>query len=121
MLSGRGLSVDHKLDVMENVIGTKTCLGCGNCNDVCPVIGREPARRKRTEERSSMVLETILVGPEECDRCYSCVLACPQVDISIKQYVVNCRVVEVMSWLDSRISEAKEPDLDLFVEEALSQ
>jgi ferredoxin len=106
---------------MENVIGTKTCLGCGNCNDVCPVIGREPARRKRTEERSSMVLETILVGPEECDRCYACVLACPQVDITIKQYVVNCRVVEVMSWLDSRISEAKEPDLYLFVEEALSQ
>jgi succinate dehydrogenase / fumarate reductase flavoprotein subunit len=121
MLSGRGLSVDHKLDVMENVIGTKTCLGCGNCNDVCPVIGREPARRKRAEERSSMVLETILLGPEECDRCYSCVLACPQVDLTIKQYVVNCRVVEVMSWLDSRISEEKEPDLDLFVEEALSQ
>ncbi len=121
MLSGRGLSVDHKLDVMENVIGTKTCLGCGNCIDACPVIGREPARRKRTEERSSMVLETILLGPEECDRCYSCVLACPQVDISIKQYVVNWRVVEVMPWLDSRISEAKEPDLYLFVEEALSQ
>jgi ferredoxin len=106
---------------MENVIGTKTCLGCGNCNDVCPVVSREPARRKRTEERTSMALETILIGSEECDRCYSCVLACPQVDISIKQYVVNSRMVEVMSWLDSRISEAKEPDLDLFVEEALSQ
>jgi Fe-S-cluster-containing hydrogenase component 2 len=67
-----------------------------------------------------MVLETILLGPEECDRCYSCVLACPQVDITIKQYVVNSRMVEVMPWLDSRISETKEPDLDLFVEEALS-
>jgi len=120
MLSDRGLSADHKLDVMENVIGTKTCLGCGNCNDVCPVVGREPTRRKRTEERSSMALETILLGPEECDRCYSCVLACPQVDITIKQYVVNCRMVEVMPWLDSRISEAKEPDLDLLIEEVLS-
>jgi aspartate oxidase/ferredoxin len=119
MLSKRGFSGDHKLDVMENVIGTKTCLGCGNCNDVCPVIAREPDRRKRTEERSSMALETLLVGPEECDRCYACVLACPQVDITIKQYVVNCRMVEVMSWLDSRISEATEPDLYLLFEEAL--
>jgi succinate dehydrogenase / fumarate reductase flavoprotein subunit len=120
LLSRRGLSADNKLDVMENVIGTKTCLGCGNCNDVCPVIAREPDRRKRTEERTSMALETILLGSEECDRCYACVLACPQVDITIKQYVVNRRMVEVMSRLDSRISEEKEPDLDLFVEEALS-
>ncbi len=120
LLSKRGLSADNKLDVMENVIGTKTCLGCGNCNDVCPVIAREPDRRKRTEERTSMALETILLGSEECDRCYACVLACPQVDITIKQYVVNRRMVEVMSRLDSRISEEKEPDLDLFVEEALS-
>lgn len=120
LLSRRGLSADNRLDVMENVIETKTCLGCGNCNDVCPVIAREPDRRNRTEERTSIVLETVLLGPEECDRCYACVLACPQVDITIKQYVVNRRMVEVMSWLDSRIGEAKEPDLDLFIEEVLS-
>jgi succinate dehydrogenase / fumarate reductase flavoprotein subunit len=120
LLSKRGLSADNKLDVMEDIIGTKTCLGCGNCNDVCPVIAREPDRRQRTEERTSMALETILLGPEECDRCYACILACPQVDITIKHYVVNRRMVEIMSWLDSRIGDKNEPDLDLFVEEALS-
>jgi succinate dehydrogenase / fumarate reductase flavoprotein subunit len=119
LLSRRGLSADNKLDVMENVIGIKSCLGCGNCNDACPVIAREPDRRNRTEERTSMALETILVGPEECDRCYACVLVCPQVDITIKQYVVNRRMVEVMSRLNSRIGEEKDPDLDLFVEEAV--
>lgn len=119
-LLSSGLSTDHKLDViMEDISGTKTCLGCGNCNDICPIIVREPSRRERTEERTSMALETILVG-EDCDRCNACVLVCPQVDITIKQYVVNRRVVEVMSRLDSRIGEEREPDLDLFVEEAIT-
>jgi len=120
LLSKRGLSVDNKLDIMENVIGAKTCLGCGNCNDVCPIVAREPHRRERTQERTSMALETILLDAEECDRCYACIIACPQVDTSIKYYVVNRRMIEVISWLDSRIGDKDEPDLDLFIEEALS-
>jgi succinate dehydrogenase / fumarate reductase flavoprotein subunit len=120
LLSKRGLSVDNKLDIMENVVGAKTCLGCGNCNDVCPIIAREPDRRERTQERTSMALETVLLAPEECDRCYSCIIACPQVDTTIKYYVVNRRMIEVISWLDSRIGDRDEPDLDLFIEEALS-
>jgi succinate dehydrogenase/fumarate reductase flavoprotein subunit/ferredoxin len=120
LLSKRGLSADNKLDIMENAIGAKTCLGCGNCNDVCPIIAREPDRRERTQERTSMALETVLLGPEECDRCYACIIACPQVDTTIKYYVVNRRMIEVMSWLDSRIGDKNEPDLDLFIEEALS-
>ncbi len=120
LLSKRGLSADNKLDLMENVIGAKTCLGCGNCNDVCPIIAREPHRRERTQERTSMALETVLLAPEECDRCYSCIMVCPQVDTTIKYYVVNRRMIEVLSWLDARIGDKNEPDLDLFIEEALS-
>jgi succinate dehydrogenase/fumarate reductase flavoprotein subunit/ferredoxin len=120
LLSKRGLSGDNRLDIMENVIGAKTCLGCGNCNDVCPIIAREPHRRERTPERTSMALETVLLAPEECDRCYACIIACPQVDTTIKYYVVNRRMIEVVSWLDSRIGDKDEPDLDLFIEEALS-
>ncbi|MCL0089901.1 4Fe-4S dicluster domain-containing protein [Dehalococcoidia bacterium] len=104
---------------MEDATGTRTCLGCGNCNDICPLIAREPSRRDRTEERTSMALETILVG-EDCDRCQACVLVCPQVDVTIKQYIVNRRVVEIMSRLDSRIGDDQTPDLDLFVEETIA-
>jgi ferredoxin len=67
-----------------------------------------------------MALETLLLDPEECDRCYACIIACPQVDTTIKYYVVNRRMIEVISWLDSRIGDKDEPDLDLFIEEALS-
>jgi succinate dehydrogenase/fumarate reductase flavoprotein subunit/ferredoxin len=120
LLSKRGLSGDNTLDITENVIGAKTCLGCGNCNDVCPILAREPHRREQTPERTSMALETVLLAPEECDRCYACIIACPQVDTTIKYYVVNRRMIEVISWLDSRIGDKEEPDLDLFIEEALS-
>lgn len=118
-LLSSGFSTDHKLDIMEDATGARTCLGCGNCNDICPLIAREPSRRERTEERTSMALETILVG-EDCDRCQACVLVCPQVDVTIKQYIVNRRVVEIMSRLDSRIGDDQTPDLDLFVEETIS-
>lgn len=119
LLSQRGLSADNKLDVIENIVGSKTCLGCGNCNDVCPILAREPERRERTQERTSMALETILLDPEQCDRCYACILACPQVDVTIKYYIVNHHVVEVMSYLNSRIGDKDEPDLDLFLEETI--
>jgi len=64
-----------------------------------------------------MALETIIGA--DCDECDACVLACPQVDTTIKNYVVQHRMIEVMSRLEQRIGEEDEPDLDLFVEEAI--
>ncbi len=118
-LLSSGMSPGHALEVVEDLAGTKACLGCGNCIDVCPVLAREPKRREKTEQRSSMALET-LVG-EDCDRCYACVLTCPQVDTTIKHYVVNRRMIDVMSRLNDRAGGENEPDLDLYVEEALGQ
>jgi ferredoxin len=118
-LLSSGFSPGHTLDIVENLAGIKACIGCGNCIDICPVLAREPRRREKTEQRTSMALES-LVG-EECDRCYACVLACPQVDTTIKYYIVNRRMLEVMSRLEERMGDEGEPDLDLFVEEALSQ
>jgi ferredoxin len=66
-----------------------------------------------------MALEST-VG-EDCDQCDACILVCPQVDTTIKHYVVNHRMLEVMSRLGERIGDEDEPDLDLFLEEALSQ
>lgn len=118
-LLSSGFSPGHTLDIAENLAGIKACIGCGNCIDICPVLAREPRRREKTEQRTSMALES-LVG-EECDRCYACVLACPQVDTTIKYYIVNRRMLEVMSRLEERMGDEGEPDLDLFVEEAFSQ
>jgi len=41
------------------------------------------------------------------------------VDTTVKHYIVNCRLVEVMSRLAQRIGDDQEPDLDLFLEEAV--
>jgi ferredoxin len=116
-LLSSGMSPGHALEVSEDLTGTKACLGCGNCIDICTVLAREPKRREKTEQRSSMALEN-LVG-EDCDRCYACVLACPQVDTTIKHYIVNRRMIDVMSRLRERVGDEGEPDLDLFLEEAL--
>ncbi len=118
-LLSSGFSPGHTLNITEDLSGVKACLACGNCIDICPILIREPRRRERTEQRTSMALENI-VG-EDCDRCYACVLACPQVDTTIKHYIVNNRMIEVMSRLDERMGDGEEPDLDLFLEEALSQ
>ena len=118
-LLSSGFSAGHALEVTENLAGVKACLGCGNCIDVCPVLAREPRRREKTEQRTSMALEE-LVGVD-CDRCYACVMACPQVDTTIKHYIVNRRMIDVMSRLHDRIGDEGEPDLDLFLEEALNQ
>ncbi len=116
-LLSSGMSPAHALNISEDIAGHKECLACGNCIDICPVLAREPHRRQRTEQRTSMALEA-LVG-QDCDLCYACSLACPQVDTTIKHYIVNCRLVEVMSRLATRIGDDDEPDLDLFLEEAL--
>ncbi|MBA7594765.1 hypothetical protein ES703_01720 [subsurface metagenome] len=118
-LLSSGFSPGHALNIMEDISGHKECLGCGNCIDICPFLSREPSRREKTEQRTSMALESI-VG-EDCDQCDACILVCPQVDTTIKHYVVNHRMLEVMSRLEQRIGDEGEPDLDLFLEEALSQ
>jgi len=117
-LLSSGFGESYALNIEEDIRGHKECLGCGNCIDICPFLFREPSRRDKTEQRTSMALETI-VG-EDCDECDACVLACPQVDTTIKNYVVQHRMIEVMSRLEQRIGDEDEPDLDLFVEEALS-
>jgi len=117
-LLSSGFGESYALNIEEDIRGHKECLGCGSCIDICPFLFREPSRRNKTEQRTSMALETI-VGAD-CDECDACVLACPQVDTTIKNYIVNHRMIEVMSRLEQRIGDEDEPDLDLFVEEALS-
>lgn len=117
-LLSTGFNPGHALNIAEDIGGHKECIGCGNCIDICPFLFREPSRRNKTEQRTSMALETI-VG-EDCDECDACVLACPQVDTTIKNYIVNHRMIEVMSRLEQRVGDEDEPDLDLFIEEALS-
>lgn len=118
-LLSSGFGTAHSLNIAENINGHKECLGCGNCVDICPFLSREPTRREKTEQRTSMALESI-VG-EDCDLCDACILVCPQVDTTIKSYVVNHRMVEVMSSIERRIGDEDEPDLDLFLEEAIRQ
>ena len=117
-LLSSGFSPAHTLNIAEDISGHKECLACGNCIDICPFLYREPSRREKTEQRTSMALEST-VG-EDCDQCDACILVCPQVDTTIKNYVVNRRMAEVMSRLEQRIGDEDEPDLDLFLEEALS-
>jgi ferredoxin len=116
-LLSSGLSPTHALNITEIIVGHKECLGCGNCIDICGMLTREPSRREKTEQRTSMALESV-VG-SDCDLCYACVLVCPQVDTTIKHYIVNERMVEVLSRLRERVGEENEPDLDLYLEEAL--
>lgn len=96
-LLSSGFGPAHMLQVTEDLVGSKACLGCGCCMDVCPVLARDPKRRLRTDARSSMALET-LVG-EDCDRCANCALACPQVDPTIKHYLVQTHLAEGMAEL----------------------
>lgn len=118
-LLSSGFGTAHSLNISEDISGHKECLGCGNCVDICPFLAREPSRRQKTEQRSSMALESN-VG-EDCDLCQACVLVCPQVDTTIKNYIVNHRMAEVMSRLEQRIGDEEEIDLDLLLEEAISQ
>ncbi len=116
-LLSSGFSPTHALNISQDISGHKECLGCGNCLDICPFLSREPSRREKTEQRTSMALEST-VG-EDCDQCGACILVCPQVDTTLKNYLVNHRMVEVMARLEQRIGDEDEPDLDLFLEEAI--
>jgi len=118
-LLSSGFGTAHALKVTENLFGHKECLGCGNCVDICPFLSREPSRRDKSAQRTSMTLESI-VG-EDCDLCDACVLVCPQVDTTIKNYVVNHRMVEALARLDEKVGDEDEPDLDLFMEEAMGE
>lgn len=118
-LLSSGFGNAHSLNIIEEISGHKECLGCGNCVDICPFLAREPSRRDKTAQRTSMALESS-VG-EDCDLCDACILVCPQVDTTIKHYVVNHRMVEGLSRLEEKIGEENEPDLDLFLEEAIGE
>jgi ferredoxin len=110
-LLSSGLGPAHMLKVTEDLAGCKACLGCGCCMDACPVLARDPKRRLRTDARSSMALET-LVG-EDCDRCGNCTLACPQVDPTIKHYLVQTHLAEGMAELLARAASDEMLVLDL--------
>lgn len=112
-LLSSGLGPAHMLNVSEDIVGTKACLGCGNCMDVCPVLARDPKRLLRCDARSSMSLE-ILVG-EDCDRCGNCALACPQVDPTIKHYLVQTHLAEGMAELVANAATEEVFMLDLWL------
>ena len=58
-----------------------------------------------------MALET-LIG-EDCDRCGNCVLACPQVDPTIKHYLIQTHRAEGMAELLARATSEEMFVLDL--------
>ncbi len=96
-LLSRGMEPYHRLfikDPASDVTGDKGCLACGNCIDSCPVLRKDPSRLQKTEQRTSFALEAC-VG-EDCEQCYSCVLACPQVDTAYKDYIVDEVVPETI-------------------------
>jgi len=96
-LLSSGFGYGYMLKTSDDLAGSKACLGCGCCMDACPVLARDAKRRKRSEARTSMALET-LVG-EDCDRCGNCALACPQVDPTIKHFLVQTHLAEGMAEL----------------------
>jgi ferredoxin len=104
-LLSSGMAPYHSLKIEENIAGFKGCIGCGNCIDACPVLAREPGRQRLTPQRTSFALEA-LVGAD-CDRCDNCVLVCPQVDATVKHYVVNTRMVQGMARLTELFDDAQ--------------
>jgi ferredoxin len=96
-LLSKGMEPYHRLDIKDegsDVTGDKGCLACGNCIDSCPVLRKRPELLDLTEQRTSFALEAC-VG-EDCEQCYSCVLACPQVDTAYKDYIVDEVVPETI-------------------------
>jgi ferredoxin len=113
-LLSSGFGPGYMLKTGDDLTGQKACLGCGCCIDACPVLAREPKRRRRSESRTSLALET-LVG-EDCDRCGNCALACPQVDPTIKHYLVQTHLAEGMAQLLSRATSDEMFVLDLLLQ-----
>lgn len=114
-LLSSGFGYGHMLKTDDDLTGSKACLGCGCCMDACPVLVRDPKRRIRTESRTSMALET-LVG-EDCDRCGNCALACPQVDPTIKHFLVQTHLAEGMAELLAKVASDEMYVLDLVLSE----
>jgi len=114
-LLSSGFGPAHTLKISEDIAGSKACLGCGCCMDACPILARNPAKRERLETRTSLALETLVA--EDCDRCGNCALACPQVDPSIKQYLVQTHLAEGMSQLLSKAATDEIFVLDLVLNE----
>lgn len=112
-LLSSGLGAAHMLKVSEDIVGTKACIGCGSCMDACPALARDPKRRLRSDARSSMALET-LIG-EDCDRCGNCALACPQVDPTIKHYLVQTHLAEGMAELLAKATTEEVYMVDLLL------
>ena len=112
-LLSSGFGPAHMLAVSEDIVGSKACLGCGACMDACPLLARDPKRLLRADSRCSMSLET-LVG-EDCDRCGNCALACPQVDPTIKHYLVQTHLAEGMAELLAKAATEEVYALDLLL------
>ncbi len=110
-LLSSGFAAYHSFQIDEDIEGFKGCLGCGNCIDACPLLAREPRRRDKTPQRTSFALEALVA--EDCDRCDNCVLVCPQVDTTIKHYIVNTRMVEGMARLVKQANSDEEVLLSL--------
>ncbi len=95
-----GLAPNHTLQVSDDISGTRACLSCGNCVDICPVVAGK--REGTMFVRTSMLLEHVVA--DECHRCYQCVAACPQVNRAIKDYVRGFRRIERASHWDLLVS-----------------
>jgi ferredoxin len=77
------------------------------------MLARDARRRQRSDVRSSMALETLVA--EDCDRCGNCALACPQVDPTIKHYLVQTHLAEGMAELLAKASTEEAFTLDLLL------
>lgn len=110
-LLSSGFGPGYMLKTGDELTGSKACLGCGCCMDACPILAREPKRRLRTEARTSLALETLV--EEDCDRCGNCALACPQVDPTIKHYLVQTLLAEGMAELLTKATSDEIFVLDL--------
>lgn len=88
-LMSPGVRPNNRAMRYESISGDKGCLACGNCVDACPVVRERRRFVFLQNQRTSMALGNI-VG-NECRRCYGCVLACPQVGKSVKEYASGFR------------------------------
>ncbi len=96
-LLSKGIEPYHRLEIKDqetDITGDKACIACGNCIDSCPILRKKPELFDLTAQRTSFALEAC-VG-EDCEQCYSCILACPQVDTAYKDYIVDEVVPETI-------------------------